>query len=126
MYGGYRRHTPSPNPRQPPQNPLPHLPQLIQPLLQILNVRLVDAARLIGLLRILVQIVAADPKEPHQLSHILQIQPHTVAVQCHLPKIRPHAADSHLPHFLMNPLHFLFTGKEVYVPVPDSHQSTSS
>ena len=69
---------------------------------------MVDAARFIRSLCVLVQIVGAYLQERNQGFHILQIQSDAVTIQRHFPQIGSHAADTKLIHLLMDSLDLLF------------------
>jgi len=79
-------------------------PNLVQTLLQILNVRSIDAPGFVRPLSVLVQIIRTPLEHGNKLAHILQIQPDTDSVQRHLADIGTHIQNASVLHFEFYPL----------------------
>ena len=108
---------------QPGQDFLHGFPQLVLLFLKIRNVLRIDASGLIGLLRILVQVVAAATEEADQFPDIGEVQVHAVAIQCHLAKISTAVSDPDLLHFLLDPFHLFGCAFHKYSGISSDHNA---
>ena len=102
------------------ENLLCLFPEILLPDLQIHDVCLINAARLVGLFGILIQVIAADPQEPHHFPDVRKIEGYDIAVNRHLAQKRRLASDICLLHPAADSVTFSFCHPEVqlYIPLP--------